>query len=85
MHPLQHSSQKGLNEKLTTKDPPQAIISDDEEYALPPRKKRHAIHKDESTGHRHKLFTNDDEEHVLHTKRFKKSHTKKRPHEDPHT
>ena len=84
MHPLQHSSQKGLNEKLTTKDPPHAIISDDEEYALPPRQKRHAIHRDESTSHQPKLFTNDDEEHVLHAKRVKKNHPEKRPHDDLH-
>ena len=82
MHPLQHSSQKGLNEKQTTNVPPQAIISDDEEYALPPRKKRHAIHQDESTSHQPKLFSNDNEEQVLHTKRVKKNHTKKRPHDD---
>ena len=82
MHPLQHSSQKGLNEKQTTNIPPHTIVSDDEEYALPPRKKRHAIHQDESTGHQPKLVTNDDEEHVLHTKRVKKNHAKKRPHDD---
>ena len=82
MHPSQHSSQKDLNEKQTTNIPPQAIISDDEEYALPPRKNRHAIHQVESTSHQPKLFINDDEEHLLHTKRVKKNHTKKRPHDD---
>ena len=82
IHPVQGSSQKGLNEKQTTNIPPHTIVSDDEDYALPPRKKRHAIHQDESTGHQPKLVTNDDEEHGLHTKRVKKNHEKKQPHDD---
>ena len=75
-------SRKGLNEKQTTNIRPQATTSDDEEYALPPRKKRHAIHQDESTGDQPKFFTNDDEEHVSHAKLVQKNQAKKRPHDD---
>ena len=84
MHPLQHCSKQGFDEMQRTKIPTHTIISDNEAYALSPRKKMYAIHNDQSISHQLKLFTNDDKEHVLHTKRVNKNDTKKQTREDVH-